>query len=144
LGFEELAESQKEFKNRYQENKNNSDSVDFLVTDMINKTNDFIQRNGSASDISLVFAGAVLKSLNVISYLTLFAPEKDKLITVLQKQKELINGTCLILEKSPADVAVTQLYQQLVPVNALFNSTESFTVQTIEQINKLTDPASAR
>jgi hypothetical protein len=144
LGFEELAESQKEFKNRYQQNKDNADSVDFLVTDMLNTTNDFIQRNGSASDVSLVFAGAVVKSLNVISYLTLFAPAKDKLITVLQKQKEVVNGTCMILEKSPADAEVSKLYQQLVPVNTLFNSTESFTVQTVEQINKLTDHISAQ
>lgn len=139
LGFGELVESQKKFRERYQKNKDNKDSVDFLVTDMLTMTNNIIQKTGTASDISLVFAGAVVKSLNVISYLTLFAPSKEKLIEVLQKQKEVVNATCVVLEKSPADQDVSKLHQALVPVRDLYNSTETFSTQTIEKINKLTD-----
>jgi hypothetical protein len=138
LGFEELVETQKSFKTRYQNNKDNSDSLDVLVTEMLTKTNDLVQQSGSASDITLVFAGAVVKSLNVISYLTLFSPGKEKLMEVLQNQKEVVNATLLILEKSPGDQAVSKFYQSLLPVNNLFNSTETFSTQTVEEINKLT------
>jgi hypothetical protein len=139
LGFEELMESQRQFKDRYQKNKNNKDSVDFLVTDMLSKTNSIIQKSGTAVDISLVFAGAVVKSLNVMSYLTLFATSKDKLIEVLQKQKEVINAACDILKKSSADQDVSKLYQTLVPINDLYNSTGTFSAETVEKINKLTN-----
>jgi len=139
LGFEELVESQKQFKDRYQKNKDNKDSVDYLVTNMLNKTNSIIQQTGTASDISLVFAGAVVKSLNVISYLTLFAPSKDKLIEVLQKQKEIINAACDILKKSSGDQDVSKLYQSLVPISDIYNSTGSFSAETVDKINKLTN-----
>jgi hypothetical protein len=79
-----------------------------------------------------------VKSLNVISYLTLFAPAKDKLLQVLQKQKDVVNAVCQILEKSPSDKDVAKLYQALVPVQKIFNSPDSFTTQTVEEINKLT------
>jgi len=138
LGFEELVKTQKQFKDRYQKSKDNADSVDFLVSDMLRKTNDLVQKAGSSVDISLVFAGAVVKSLNVISYLTLFAPGKEKLIEVLQKQKDVINAACLILEKTPDDQDVSKFYKALEPINKIFNSSESFSTQTVEEINKLT------
>ena len=138
LGFEELVAVQKQFKTRYQNNKDNSDSLNILVSDMLKKTNDLVQANGSSSDISLVFAGAVVKSLNVISYLTLFAPGKDQLISILQKQKDVINAACLILDKSPSDPDVAKFNLTLQPINKIFNSSESFSTQTVEEINKLT------
>jgi hypothetical protein len=142
LGFEDLVRTQRQFKERYQKSKDNKDSVDFLVTDMLNKTNDIIQRSGSSVDISLVFAGAVVKSLNVISYLTLFATSKDKLIAVLQKQKELINATCNILKKASTDEMVGKFYQTLVPICDIYNSTLSFSIETVDKINKLTGSTS--
>lgn len=138
LGFQELVDAHKQFKDRYQKVKDNNDSVNIIVSDMLTKTNDIIQKNGTTADISLVFGGVVAKSLNVISYLTLFAPAKDQLLVILQKQKPVINATCQVLEKSPADQDVSKLYQSLVPVNKIFNSTETFSVQTVEEINKLT------
>lgn len=139
LGFEELVDSQKQFRDRYQNNKDNKDSLDVLVSDMLTTTNDLIQKSGSSADISLVVAGAVVKSLNVISYLTLFSPGQDKLIEVLKKQKDVINAACEILKKSPDDQEVAKLYASIVPINDLFNSTETFSAETVDKINKLTN-----
>lgn len=138
LGFEELVNAQKDFKEHYQKNKDNQDSLDILVTGMLNKTNKFIQDNGSAVDLSLVFAGAVAKSLNVISYITLFSTDKAKLIELLQKQKQTVNSTCDILKMSPEDANASKLYQLLSPVNDLFNNTPVFTEKTVDEISKLT------
>jgi hypothetical protein len=105
---------------------------------LLKTTNDLIRKTGSAADISLVFAGAVVKSLNVISYLTLFAPGKEKLLQVLQQQKNVINAACMILEKSPSDPEINQFLQALLPINKIFNETPSFSTQSVEEINKLT------
>jgi hypothetical protein len=138
LGFEELVQSQKLFQDRYEKNKNNKDSVDFLVTDMLNRTNSIIQKSGTSVDISLVFAGAVVKSLNVISYITLFAPSKDKLVVVLQKQKETINAVCEILKKTADDQEVNKFYQALLPINDIYNTSAAFSSETVDKINTLT------
>jgi hypothetical protein len=138
LGFEEIVATQKQFQNSYQKQKGNKDSLNLLVSNMLSKTNALIQKSGTAVDISLVVAGAVLKSLNVISHLTLYATSQDKLIEVLKQQKSVINGVCAILEKSPGDPDVSTLYKTLAPINDLFKSPDTFNAQTVEKINKLT------
>ncbi|MCX6224426.1 MAG: hypothetical protein NTV01_06690, partial [Bacteroidia bacterium] len=138
LGFEELVQMQKSFQVDYQEHKDNKDSLNVLVANLLNKTNESIRNNGTAVDISLVVAGAALKSLNVITNITLFAKNPDKLIEVLKNQKTVVSSVCAILEKSPENPDVSKLYKSLVPINDLFNSPETFNVQTVEKINKLT------
>lgn len=139
LGFEELVQSQKEFRDSYQKYKDNADSLNLMVSHMLQETNELIQKNGSVVDISLVFGGAVVKSLNVISYLTLFAPNKEPLLEVLHKQKEVINAACMIMEKTPGDPNVSRFYQALLPINKIFNSADVFTTQNVEEINRLTN-----
>ena len=138
LGFQELVQKQKEFRTHYQQDKTNPDSLDVMLSAMLKETNSLIQSSGSAADISLVFSGTVVKSLHVISYLTLFAPAKDKLLVVLQKQKEMVNAVTQILAKSPEDASVSKMYQAMVPIQKIFNAPEPFTAQTVEEINKLT------
>ncbi len=138
LGFEELVETQKQFRVDYDKNKDNKLALEALVGDMLKKTNELIQKTGSAKDVTLVFAGAVVKSMNVISYLTLFSPGKEKLMEVLQKQKGVINATCEILGKSAGDPDISKFNTVLLPINAIFQSTEPFTTQSVEEINRLT------
>jgi hypothetical protein len=138
LGFQELVQKQKEFRAHYQQDKTNPDSLDVMLSNMLKETNTLIQSSGSAADISLVFSGTVAKSLHVISYLTLFAPAKDKLLVVLQKQKGMVNAVCEILAKSPEDASVSKMYQSMIPIQKIFNAPEPFTPQTVEEINKLT------
>jgi hypothetical protein len=138
LGFEELVATQSKYRDRYQQNKNNKDSVEIIVSDMLQATNNYIKKNGSAVDISLVFGGAVVKSLNVISYLTMFANGKDQLLEILKKQKGVINSSCDILKKLTADQGVNEFYLTLLPINDIFNSSETFSAESVEKINKLT------
>ncbi len=138
LGFTDLLTLQKPYRDRYMANKNNRDSVDAIVVSMLSTTNQYIQDNGSASDISLVFASATAKALNVITSVTLFARTNEKLIELLKKEKDHVNAAISILEMTTGNPEVDDLLAKLKPVKDIFSSTETFTIETVDQINQLT------
>jgi hypothetical protein len=138
LGYNELLELQKPYRDRFIANKSNRDSVDAIVASMLKVTNDYIQENGSASDITLIFASATVKALGTMTSLTLFARTNEKLIEILKKEKEHVNAAISILELTKGDPEIDGLLEKLRPIKDVFTSTENFTLDTVEQINQLT------
>jgi hypothetical protein len=141
LGFEELTQSLKGLKAEYDSHKDNSTEMDAIFEDWRVNSKKQLYQSGSVKDLSLIYSAGVVKSLNVISYLTLFAPQKEQLLVVLKDQKGAINAVCEILSKSPGDAEISKYLETLTPVNKIFQSSEPFTEKSIEEINKLTAAA---
>lgn len=139
LGYEALLAEQKKFEERYLANRDNRDSVDQIVSEMLQETNSYIQENGSASDISLVFAGVTAKSLYIMSSLTLFAMNNEKLVNLLQNQRDRIEASISILEMVPEDHDVQKMAEYLKPVKEVYSST-AFDITSVEKIQEATKP----
>ncbi len=138
LGFGELLMIMKPYHQRYAANKNNRDSLDAIVVDLLKTTDRFIQKNGSPSDVSLIFSGATTKALNVLSFIILFARSNDPLVELLQNQKKFVDAAFTILEMTADDPEAGSMLEALKPVKDIFDSTEKFTIETVDKINKLT------
>ncbi len=138
LGFEDLLRQQKSYQDRYQANKDNRDSINQIASEMLSSSNAYIQEHGSAVDISLVFAGATAKSLHVMSSVTLFARDNDKLVDLMKKQKDRVNAAFNILELTAEDAEVSKMVEVIKPVNDLFSNSEPFTIDTVDKIQQLT------
>lgn len=138
LGFEEFLNQNKELKKRYQDNKDDQAAVDQIVGELMSKSNDYIQENGSASDISLVFAGATTKSLFVISNITLFAMNNDKLVDLMKNQKSRIESAYKILQLSGDSGEVKKMAEALKPIMEIYDSADPFNENTVEKIRQLT------
>lgn len=138
LGYEELLKIQKPYHERFQANKNIRDSVDAIVSEMMRTTNDYIQKNGSASDISLIFASTLVKALNITSTVTLFARTNDKLVELIWNQKEHVNAAFSILEMTSEDPEVAEMKDLMKPVNEVFMTSNQFTLDEVDKINQLT------
>ncbi len=137
LGFEELLNKQKAFQTRYMDNKDNRDSVDQIVSQLLNETNTYVQDQGSASDISLVFAGVTAKSLYIMSSLTLFAMNNEKLIALMKDQKERIEAAINVLNMVPDNSEVAKMAESLQPVKTVYD-TEPFDINSVERIQEST------
>lgn len=137
LGFEELLKKQEVFQERYMANRNNRDSVDQVVSELLNETNSYIQEKGSASDIALVFAGVTAKSLYVMSSLTLFAANNEKLVTLLKNQKDKVEAAINVLNMVPDNSDVDKMALSLQPVKALYSS-DVFDITSVEKIMEST------
>jgi len=138
LGFEEFINQQKELEKRYVDNRDNRDSVDQIVSELLASSNEYIQKHGSPSDISLVFAGATTKSLYVISNVTIFAMNNDKLVDLMKNQKDRIESAVKILEMSGEDTEVKKMAEAIKPVMDLYSETETFDLAAVEKIRDMT------
>jgi len=139
LGFEDLLRQQKKYQDRYQANKDNRDSINQIASEMLSSSNAYIQEHGSAVDISLVFAGATAKSLHVMSSVTLFARNNEKLVELMKSQKDRVNAAFRILELTSEDAEVNKMVEVIKPVNDVFSSSEPFTLDTVDKIQRLTE-----
>ena len=137
LGFEALLSEHQGYQEKYMENKDDREEVDRIVSELLNETNSFIQENGSASDISLVFAGVTAKSLYVMSSLTLFALNNSKLIDLLKKQGDRVMAAISILDMVPDNAEVKKMAEALKPVSEIYSS-ETFDGDSVEKINGIT------
>lgn len=138
LGFESFIEEQKGYRERYLENKDNKDSVDQIVAELLSSSNDYIHKNGSSSDISLVFAAATTKSLYVISNVTLLAMNNDKLVVLMENQEDRIQSAYKILEMSDDDQEVKKMAESIRPIIGVYSGSDSFDLAAIEKIRDMT------
>jgi len=137
LGFEALLAEQEKYKERYADNKSNRDSIDHIVSELLTETNEYMQENGSAADLSLVFAGVTAKSLFVMSSLTLFALNNDKLIGLLKDQGDRVGAAINVLEMVDDEPEVTKMAQVLNPVKDVY-ATSTFDIDAVEEIHQST------
>ncbi len=133
LGFEGLIAEQKIYQDRFSANRGLRDSVDQIVSELLTNTNSYIQEHGSASDISLVFAGVTAKSLYVMSSLTLFAVNNEKLITLLKDQKDRVGAAINVLNLVPDNSDVEKMAVSLKPVQDVY-SAGTFDITSVEKI----------
>jgi hypothetical protein len=138
LGFESFINELKGYQDRYLENKENRDSVDQIVAEMLNASNEFIQENGSATDISLVFAGATTKSLYVISSVTLLAMNNEKLVDLMKNQGNRVESAYKILNMAGEDQEVKKMAESMDPVRKVYDNSGSFDLESVEKIREMT------
>lgn len=138
LGFQGLMNIQKDYQDRYKASKDVRDSVDQIVTELLASTNEYIQENGSATDISLVFAGATTKSIYVTSNVTIFAMNNIKLVDLMKNQQERLESAIKILELSGDDQEVKKMADALKPVLEVYTVSTTFDLDAIEKIKDLT------
>jgi len=138
LGFTDFLKQQQDYKKRYIDAKDDEDAVDKIVSELLNSTNTYIQENGNASDISLIFAGATTKSLNVISNITIYAMNNEKLVDLIKNQKSKLESAYKILQMAGQDEEVKEMATAIKPVLEVYSSSEEFNLEDVEKIRDLT------
>lgn len=137
LGYNDFLSEQKKFEDRYTENKENRDSVNQIVAELLSSSNEYIQEQGNAEDIALIFSGATTKSLYVISNVTLFAANNGKLLDLMKNQKDRVKSAIKILELSGDNAEVAKMVAAMKPILTVYGN-ESFDLSSVEKISQLT------
>jgi len=138
LGFNELKEYLKQFRNEYAKAGDDGHVKDSLIGDFRIRITDQVTVSGSAKDVSLVFASTVVKSINMITRLILFTPGNEQMMVILKNQKDALGAVFEVLGKSPADEDLSKFLKVLSPINQHFQSDKPFTPLALKQINKIT------
>jgi len=133
LGLESSPENKVYFE-RIKQNENNSDSLSFYMDKIWNN----FHQQGAESDMpdtyALIFVGGNVEALYLLSQLTVYAKDNQKMLDYFAQQGELAHGMLQLLEILSEDEAVKPYYDQMQPIAGYFAAHQSFTVKELNEL----------
>jgi len=135
LGIESEMASPEKFIDRIKNNADNKDSVNYLVSRMLNHVNSKFATGDHPDVFAYAATGGNIEGLHVICQLTQLASNKEELLLVLSQQKERVNILFSLLELMSNDENIKPVYEGMKPIVTLFNENTSITASHIDEIS---------
>jgi len=137
LGLEGELTSSENYIGRLQENAENKDSVDFLVTEAMNFANQQLASGNHPDVYALSFIGANVEALYVLSQITLLAADNTELLKIMADQKDRAKSVFSLLELMSGDENVKPYYEKMLPVYNYFDGLKSFGNKELNEITPM-------
>lgn len=141
LGFQEVLSSSKKFEDRIEQNKSNADSLKYLVSKIVDNFNQRLQNEENAEVYSLVFIGAHIQALYIVSQITLMAKNNEKLLEVMNGQHEHAKTVASLLEVMSDLEHVKPYYEKIQPMVKFFAEKDVITTADLNTIVPLIEEA---
>ncbi len=141
LGLQEVLANSKKYEDRIDQSKTNADSLKYLVSKVVNNFNERVQNEENAELYALVFMGANVEAIYIVSQLTLMAQDKEKLLNVLNKQHEHAKTVASLLEKMKDKKDVKPYYEKIQPMVKFFEENDVITMDDLKEITPLIEKA---
>lgn len=141
LGFQHVLERSKKFEDRIDQNKTNADSLKYLVSKIVDNFNGSMQNDENAEVYALVFMGANIQALYVVSQLTLMAQNNEMLLDILNRQHEHAKTVASLLEVMSGLENVKPYYGKMEPMVRFFAEEENITLADLQKIAPLIEEA---
>jgi len=133
LGIQTSAENKK-YQDRISQMENNSDSLTFYLDKVWNNYNQELA-NGDMSDAyALAFVGGNVEALYLLSQLTLYARDNQKMLDYFAQQGVVANSMLKLLEILSTDEAVKPYYNKMKPIADYFAAHQNFTVKELDEL----------
>jgi hypothetical protein len=116
LGIQDGHTSYKDYGERINANIDNKDSLDFLITEMMNKSYQKFAECEHTNIYAISFIGANIEGLYILSQLALLANDNSDLLKILSKQHERAESVYSILELMSTDPNVKPYYEDMLPI----------------------------
>jgi hypothetical protein len=141
LGLEEDMTIGKKYIDRFEKNKTNPDSLDYLTTQMSNEYHQYMMQGEHPDIYALGSIGANIEALHVLSQMTLLAKDKEKLLAVMNNQNERVQTLGTLLEIMSGDENVKPYYETIQPVIRFFEERETISADDLKTIVPLIETA---
>ncbi len=137
LGLREELISSTNYLGRIKTNTGNKDSLDYLVTQDMNRFHQQMSTSDQPDVYALSVIGSNVEALYILSQTTLLAKDKTKLLDIMNKQTERVNLVFTLLEIMSGDEKIKPYYEQFKPVVAIFEQNPKITETELAQIGPL-------
>jgi len=137
LGLREELISSTNYLGRIKTNTGNKDSLDYLVTQDMNRFHQQMSTSDQPDVYALSVIGSNVEALYILSQTTLLAKDKTKLLDIMNKQTERVNLVFTLLEIMSGDEKIKPYYEQFKPVVAIFEQNPRITETELAQIGPL-------
>lgn len=137
LALREELISSTNYLGRIKTNTGNKDSLDYLVTQDMNRFHQQMSTSDQPDVYALSVIGSNVEALYILSQTTLLAKDKTKLLDIMNKQTERVNLVFTLLEIMSGDEKIKPYYEQFKPVVAIFEQNPRITETELAQIGPL-------
>jgi len=141
LGVQEDLSFAKKYTERIDQNKTNTDSLDFLVTQWANDFSQFMQTSDHAGVYALSSIGANVEALYVLSQMTMLARDNTKLLDLMNNQNDRVKTLKSLLEIMSGDENVKPYYAAIEPVINFFSERTTLNEADLNTIVPLIEKA---
>lgn len=137
LGLQEDFSASENHLERLKQNAGNKDSVDYIVTDMMNYSHQQFSASDQPGTYALTFIGANVEAMYILSQLSLFAENNQPMIDFLAQQGERAKSVYSLLELMSGDETVQPYYEKMKPIADYFDEHQAFTQKELEEISPM-------
>ncbi len=137
IGLEKELAAMKKYDDWFKRNQRKSDSLDAVVTDIMNEISKNY-RSGEHSGIYALFTvSANVEGLYILTQTALMAKDKTKMLDLIGKQKERVKTCCQLLEIMAGDKNVAPILDKMNPILAYFADDQPFTEKKLAEVAPL-------
>lgn len=122
---------------RIKYNEANEDSIEIVLNQNWEALHASVKEGGRIDIDVLVFVGANIEAMYILSQLTLFARDNQAMINYLSQKGDLAKGLLRLLEILAADDMVKPYYEKMLPIVAFFEANPQITSKTLPEIADL-------
>ncbi|MBP7507607.1 MAG: hypothetical protein KA807_07295 [Prolixibacteraceae bacterium] len=133
-GLKEKLTFNDNFYGRIQNNADNKDSLDFLVTSAINKINQKLSEEENPLFYSLSVIGVNIEALHVSFQLAALASDNKKLLDIISNQKERVATLYSLLELMSGDQTIKPIYEDLKPIHQAIQENEFINADKLNEL----------
>ena len=133
LGIQTSSAS-KQYLNRISQMENNSDSLTYYLDKVWNNYHQEFAKSDMPDTYALIFVGGNVEALYLLSQLTLYARDNQKMLDYFSQQGAIANSMLKLLEILSADEAVKPYYLKMKPIADYFATHQNFTVKELDEL----------
>lgn len=137
LGIQEGHSSYKIYGERINKNIDNKDSLDILVTEMMNKSYQKFASDEHTNIYAISFIAANIEGLYILSQLTMLANDNSDLLKFLSSQYERAKSIFSILELLSTDKNIKPIYDDMLPILKFYEEHKTFGEKELNEITPL-------
>ena len=137
IGLEKELAAMKKYDDWFKKNQGKSDSLDAVVSDVMNEVNKNYHSGEHAGIYALLSVSANVEGLYILTQTALMAKNKTKLLDLIGKQRERVKTCCQLLEVISGDKNVAPIFEKMKPVLAYFVDDQPFTEKKLTEVAPL-------
>ncbi len=137
IGLEKELAAMKKYDNWFKRNQGKSDSLDAVISDIMNEVNRNYRSGEHAGVYALFSVSANVEGLYILTQTALMAKNKTKILDLIGKQKERVKTCCQLLEIMSGDKNVAPIFEKMKPILACFTDDQPFTEKKLAEVSPL-------
>jgi len=137
IGLEKELAAMKKYDGWFKRNQGKSDSLDAVVSDIMNEVSKNYHSGERAGVYALFSVSANVEGLYILTQTALMAKDKAKILDLIGKQRERVKTSCQLLEIMSGDKNVAPIFEKMKPILAYFTDDKPFTEKKLTEVAPL-------